>query len=245
MNPRLKKLLIEHHPDRHGGDHSRMEQVFAAQQVSKAKDNVKLCWCGVRINPTARTCKPHSRRRPQLAAAAAAVVLLLVAGCQAPVSNLKSEISDPPPRSVAMPALPRTLTTAQSSAAPVKTNGVVTLAWDNGEPAETTILNLTTGINYEATTLEHITVGGLPIGSTQTFIANNASGSSLPASVTVTPDPMRLTYQTWLYLTWPGPAGTLQRTTNMVIWQDVQPISSGGSYIVTNNAAKAFYRVKL
>jgi len=67
----------------------------------------------------------------------------------------------------------------------------------------------------------------------------------LPASTVVTPDTMSLRFQTWLYLTWPGPSGTLQRTTNLVIWQDVQPISSGGSYIVTNAGARAFYRVKL
>jgi hypothetical protein len=90
-----------------------------------------------------------------------------------------------------------------------------------------------------------LTVGGLPIGAVQTFIATNSAGSSTPASAVVTPDTMKLQVQTWLYLTWPGPAGTLQQTTNLVIWQDVQPIPSGGSYIVTNNAARAFYRVKL
>lgn len=149
------------------------------------------------------------------------------------------------PTVAAMPALPRTLTTAQSLAGPVKTNGVVTLTWNNGDDPETVIVNQTTGAVYPVTTAQTLTVGGLAVGSKQTFIATNSSGSSLPASTVVVPDTMRLQVQTWLYLTWPGPAGTLQRTTNMVIWKDVQPISSGGSYIVTNAGARAFYRVKL
>ena len=185
-------------------------------------------------------------------------LLLLLTGC-AGLNTHKNQqsgvvfpdISVPEPESqlhkiAALPALPQLNAIARSSAAPVKTNGVVTLLWTNGEPAETTILNLTTGIKYEPTTLEHLTVGGLPIGSTQTFIATNNAGSSLPASTVVTPDTMRLQVQTWLYLTWPGPAGTLQQTTNMVIWQDVAPIGANGSFIVTNQLKRGeFYRVKL
>jgi len=184
-------------------------------------------------------------------------LLLLLTGCAGLNTHKNqqsgvvfSDISVPAPESqlhkiAALPALPQLNAVARSSAAPVKTNGVVTLKWDNGDPAETVIVNQSTGIAYPATTAETLTVGGLPIGSTQTFIATNSAGSSLPASTVVTPDTMRLQVQTWLYLTWPGPAGTLQQTTNMVIWQDVQPIPSGGSYIVTNNSEKAFYRVKL
>lgn len=176
---------------------------------------------------------------------AACLVALTLVGCVGTSSVQRPEPDAPTRSAVAMPALPRTLTTAKSLAAPVKTNGVVTLKWDSGEPAETVVVNQTTGTVYPATTAETLTVGGLPIGSTQTFIASNTSGSSLPASAVITPDTMKLQVQTWLYLTWPGPAGTLQRTTNLVIWQDVQPIASGGSFIVTNSAAKAFYRVKL
>jgi len=173
-------------------------------------------------------------------------LLLLFVGCAAPQFSAPPQPTEPQPKTIsALPALPQLNAIARSSA-PVKTNGVVTLKWDNGEPAETVIVNQSTGIAYPVTTAETLTVGGLPIGSTQTFIATNSAGSSLSASAVVTPDPMRLTYQTWLYLTWPGPAGTLQRTTNMVIWQDVQPIPSGGSYIVTNQLKRGeFYRVKL
>lgn len=172
---------------------------------------------------------------------AACLMALAMTGCTttAPISNVQA------PMVSALPALPRTLTTAQSSVAPVRTNGVVTLKWNNGEPAETVVVNQTTGTVYPATTAETLTVGGLPIGSTQTFIASNASGSSLPASAVITPDTMKLQVQTWLYLTWPGPAGTLQRTTNLVLWQDVAPIGANGGFIVTNNQGREFYRVKL
>jgi hypothetical protein len=176
---------------------------------------------------------------------AACLVALALTSCATPFPAVPSQNSQTQKAIAAMPALPRTLATAQSSVAPVKTNGVVTLVWSNGEPAETVVVNRTTGAVYPATTLETLTVGGLAVGSQQTFVATNASGASLPASVVVTPDTMRLTYQTWLYLTWPGPAGTLQRTTNLVIWQDVAPINANGGFIVTNNQAREFYRVKL
>jgi hypothetical protein len=175
-------------------------------------------------------------------------LLLLLAGCvSSPFSNVPEAevVNRKSPIVNAVPALPQVNSLSRSSVAPVKTNGVVTLKWNNGDPADTVIVNQSTGIAYPATTAETLTVGGLPIGAVQTFIATNSAGSSAPASTVVTPDSMKLQVQTWLYLTWPGPAGTLQQTTNLVIWQDVQPIPSGGSYIVTNNAAKAFYRMKL
>lgn len=183
----------------------------------------------------------------EVATSLGALLCFLLVGCVT-TSNVQSPTSNAQPSAITaaplIPTLP-TLNVARSSVAPIKTNGVVTLKWNNGEPAETVIVNQTTGAVYPATTAETLTVGGLAIGSQQTFVATNTSGSSLPASVVVTPDTMRLSYQTWLYMTWPGPAGTLQRTTNLVIWQDVQPISSGGSYIVTNAGVRAFYRVKL
>lgn len=147
----------------------------------------------------------------------------------------------------AIPELPRTLQTALSSVAP-RSNGVVRLIWDNGDPAETVPVNTTMGIVYPATTAGTITVGGLPVGTTQTFVVTNSAGSSLPASAVVAPDGYSLNLQTWLFLTWPGPAGMLQKTTNLTskpgtVWSNVQPIASGGSYIVTNRAEQEFYRV--
>lgn len=146
-----------------------------------------------------------------------------------------------------MPELPRTLQTSLATSAP-KSNGVVRLVWDNGNPAETYPVNTTLGVTYPATTAGEMTVGGLPVGTTQTFVVTNSAGSSLPASAVVAADGYALKFQTWLYLTWPGPAGVLQKTTNVTqpgtIWRDVQPIASGGSFLATNQAAQEFYRVR-
>lgn len=148
---------------------------------------------------------------------------------------------------IPMPDMPRTLQTALASVAP-RSNGVVRLTWDNGNPAESFPVNTTMGITYPATTEGTLTVGGLPIGTTQTFVVTNSAGSSLPASAVVAPDGFSLKFETWLFLTWPGPGGMLQKTTDLTskpgaVWSNVQPIASGGTYIVTNQAAREFYRV--
>lgn len=65
MTPRERKLRIENHPDRWGGDHSRMEKVFAVVNRSQAKSDIKSCRiCGV---PTrGETCRTHMRMRQVL-----------------------------------------------------------------------------------------------------------------------------------------------------------------------------------
>ena len=181
---------------------------------------------------------PKPKNIIRLAACLVAVVLV---GCgTVPISNRQSPIVS------ALPALPRTLTTAQSSVAPVRTNGVVTLKWANGEPAETVIVNQTTGTVYPATTAETLTVGGLAIGSTQTFIATNASGASLPASAVVTPDNLKVRiFISKLGIAWDGPAGILQSSTNNVLWRDERAITTGAVLEVSPTERARFYRVKL
>ncbi len=176
------------------------------------------------------------------------IMLCFVSSARAQIKGAQKLMSQntpapTPPKKMALPLSPKPTITAPVAAP--KTNGVVTLKWNNGNPAETVIVNQTEGIAYPATTSETLTVGGLAVGTKQTFVATNTAGASLPASVTVTADTMTLKYTTWLYLTWPGPAGTLQRSTNLVIWQDDRPISAGGSAIITNAAPREFYRVKL
>lgn len=141
-----------------------------------------------------------------------------------------------------VPALPKP---TLSATVPTKTNGVVTLKWSNGDPAETTLVNQTTGTVYPATTTETITVGGLAVGTKQTFVATNTAGASAPVSTTIAADTLKLNFTTWLYLTWPGPAGILQRSTNLVLWTDDRAIASNGAVIITNATAREFYRVKI
>jgi len=65
MTPRERKLRIENHPDKWGGDHSRMEKVFAVVNRSQSKSDIKSCRiCGV---PTrGETCRTHMRHRQVL-----------------------------------------------------------------------------------------------------------------------------------------------------------------------------------
>lgn len=77
----LKRLLIECHPDRHGGDHSHMERVYAARRVSNSKHNVRRCGvCLVRVGPKSKHCMMHVRQRVAIAAAMMLACVAAVAG---------------------------------------------------------------------------------------------------------------------------------------------------------------------
>jgi len=79
----LKRLLIACHPDRNGGDHSRMEAYYAAAKRDNSKGNVRRCPdCGVRIGGVARHCGIHWRARKAIAATAAACLLAVAAQAQ-------------------------------------------------------------------------------------------------------------------------------------------------------------------
>jgi len=232
MNPRLKKLLIEHHPDRHGGDHSRMEQVFAAQQVSKAKDNVKRCWCGVRINPTARTCKPHSRHRPQLAAAVSGLLALALCASVA----------------TAQPALPKpdkglTMPKVQAVTPRLRTNGVQWLRWKPGTAPQQLIISTNRAViipdeSYLAR------VSGLATGTKQTYVVTNEFGESNIAIATVFAETNRIEeigqiYRVPLY---PNLTNWLVSSTNLKAdgastWQPEKFLGTNGGvavFFVTN-----------
>lgn len=64
-----KQILIQVHPDRHGGDHSRLGQFFAAlRRPSQAMAAIRRCIvCGVRIGGV-RTCRTHRYVRRAIAA---------------------------------------------------------------------------------------------------------------------------------------------------------------------------------
>ena len=74
----IKRLLVECHPDRHGGDHSRMERVYAAmKRPSNAMSAVRRCRvCGVRIGGL-KTCQMHMFTRTLLAS----VCVILFCSC--------------------------------------------------------------------------------------------------------------------------------------------------------------------
>jgi hypothetical protein len=81
MNPKLKRLLIACHPDRHGGDHSFMEQFFAAlrRRSNRKGSNNRCPTCGVVIDAMANHCRLHWKKKNQLTA----LFLLLALPCYA------------------------------------------------------------------------------------------------------------------------------------------------------------------
>lgn len=84
MTKQLKRLLIACHPDRHGGDHSRMEDFFAVANQSRAGlvKNPHRCQfpgCGVAVTPHSRACRAHWRALRRTAITAAFLLMATVA----------------------------------------------------------------------------------------------------------------------------------------------------------------------
>ena len=124
--------------------------------------------------------------------------------------------------------------------------GVVTLAWDNGIPQETTVVNVTTGEVLPAGTRETITVGGLTVGSNYTFVVTNATGASNPVTALIAADTNYLAMSVFSFkLEWFGRAGTLQSSTNFVNWLDERAIAANSFFYVTNVGKQKFYRVRI
>ena len=69
LTAKQKQVLVQAHPDRHGGDHSLMERFYAAmRRPSQAMEAIRRCVvCGVRIGGV-RTCQTHRYVRRAIAA---------------------------------------------------------------------------------------------------------------------------------------------------------------------------------
>jgi hypothetical protein len=185
-----------------------------------------------------------------LSQVAAVMLCLFLTGCVtkhtvSPKSKVQSPIPPPLPTDIQRSTLlPRMTATVP---APVKTNGVVSLRWNNGSADDSTIANLTTGDAFPAGQNESITIGGLRVGVAQVFVATNVLGASNLVTNTPVADTNRLTLEPYISRgRWPGAAGVLQFSTNLVNWTDIGVINSGGTFLVTNGVAlRGFYRVKL
>ena len=68
MTSRERQLRIENHPDRWGGDHSRMEKVYALKR-SNSKHDLRHCSeCGVPVRGYSDKCRIHYRVRKAVSA---------------------------------------------------------------------------------------------------------------------------------------------------------------------------------
>lgn len=95
LTRQAKKLLIENHPDRHGGDTSRLGAYFAAlKRPCLSKHLIRHCQypgCGVAVAGASKHCNICTRVARRLKLAAAAAVMLLCAVVTFPLlaSDLK------------------------------------------------------------------------------------------------------------------------------------------------------------
>jgi hypothetical protein len=175
------------------------------------------------------------RRFLKLSALTAASVVLAMAACGAP------------PQPVYLTPTPATLTQALRAITHPrpKTNGVVTLAWDAGNPPQTVISNLTLAAAVDVGTNQIATLGNQLVG-TNVYVARNAIGASNLVTNNVTADTNRLSFTPYIYrAAWPGPAGVLQSSSNAVLFSDLRPIQTGEAVLITNNFPAQFFRVRI
>lgn len=189
------------------------------------------CWSGCRTNTR------NKARLTRLCITLSTMLFLTLAG-RLDAAVLQS------PRAAAQNEKIRRSSFALPAPRP-RTNGVVTLGWDNGNPPQTVIVNQTTGAAFDAGTNGNITLGSLDIRP-QTFVATNQSAASNTLTVTPAPDTNKLEYvETVIRYRWPGRTGTLQWSSNLVNFVDLGTITTGASLSFTNNNPSAFYRVKI
>lgn len=171
------------------------------------------------------------------------VSLAAIVGCKTPSSvSVTTDIK--PQVRLAMP-VPPSPKDAQRSAlrvvlvAPANTNGMIHLEWNSGNPPETIIENLTTGLTLDCGTNTSATIKGLTPGSFNTIIARNYAGSrELLAATAVTnwPGlfPVVSDYSFRVYWT----NGVLQLSTNLVTWKTHQSTSPA----TVTNKGSVFFR---
>lgn len=145
-----RKLLIACHPDRHGGDHSHMEQVFAVTTRSQSKDAARYCphpGCGVRVSAGSVRgyCLTHYRAARRLMLASVLALCVTVLPAQLP----------PMPKALVVPApkpqLLRIVNNDPRAVGNIIRSGPVRHAWTNGVRIATNQIPITPGVAYSIT----------------------------------------------------------------------------------------------
>lgn len=121
MTSRLKKLLIACHPDRNGGDHSRMEEYFRAAK-RPAHGTFRCVDCSIAVSRQGTRCGVCFQASRRIKKVLPAALALLLSSILHPQSALAQ------PKGAAL-MLPNKLVSA------VRTNTQHTLIWDSSEPA--------------------------------------------------------------------------------------------------------------
>lgn len=109
MTTARKQLLIECHPDRHGGNHGPMERFFASLKRNLKTARNRCQRCGVIVGAVSTYCR-LCYRVPKLLAM---VLVLLVAGCASPKPPVFKPVAK-----IATPPLPMTFAPLRAVAGP-------------------------------------------------------------------------------------------------------------------------------
>jgi hypothetical protein len=183
------------------------------------------------------------------------LVAVVLSGCipigRTPPKNPEKYLQAPPPSpmtAVAQMVQQRAMLAATAPVKP-KTNGIITLAWDFGVPLETYIRNNTMGRDYFVGAVTNVTLGQ-QLEATNSHVAyntlNGMTGFSNTILTPVASSQTRLSFAPYIFKAdWMGAAGMVQVSSNLIVWINYKPISSGGSILLTNNGKQQFFRVKL
>lgn len=178
-------------------------------------------------------------------------LLLLICAHLCPSVANAATFSTPPADTVPSPQsalLTRALRSTYSPsplASRQLTNGQVTLLWTAGEAAQT-VLNLSNQTATDVGMADIATIGGLPIGSTNTFVVTNSSGASNLATGVAQRGTNRITQvgsiQLYSVPLTPGRTNWLLTSSNLVTWTRSRNLGTNAgnfTFAVTNSSGPA------
>jgi hypothetical protein len=269
MTSRLKKLLIACHPDRHGGDHSRMEEYFRAAK-RPAHGTFRCVDCATTVSRQGTRCGVcfQAKRRIKKVLPVAALLLLLCALCVSvanaqPVPPLPAKTATLANQIGSAPVLSTNTTHAITvPAPPVRPLGSVELTWNPSPDSSVTGYRVYQGgitgnytNSYAIGNRTNATVAPLLEGVTYYFAvtAYDATGAeSRPSNEVSFTAQIRGTIEiaAWRYKN-PGIFGQaneiVESTDGMKTWHVIKEFVGNGtvqSVLVTNTSAASF-RVRI
>jgi hypothetical protein len=156
--------------------------------------------------------------------------------------------SEPPPATVPSPKSALLTSAMRAAIAPrPATNGTVMLVWDAGESPQT-VVNLSNKTATAVGLADIATIGGLQVGSVNTFVVTNVSGASNLATTTAQRGTNRITTLGTITIYGadrvPGRTNWLLTSSNLVTWTRTMNLGTNAgrsTFLVTNGVTPAAY----
>lgn len=128
------------------------------------------------------------------------------------------------------------------------TTGSVLLTWNFGNPRWNGLANVTTATDIAFGEFDTYLVSGLPIGSTNVFVAFNDAGISNLATGIAKPFVLKAEIKAYSYLV-SVPTSTngvtrILTSTNMAVWTTLRKVTNSGpmyQFVWTNDGAARFF----